>query len=172
MAKSSHARYVDRRLSVARQTLDNLPNEYATGMDAILNEAALDNAYLQAYFALHHYVNELLEAYGQAPLPFQQWHLTDEFFQQYHTVSELREIKVLAKQANSWVNHLLDCPNAIFQQALGEHSAPVAETTQNIIAISSGDDIPKNLFGASRAKEVIQEFSIFVQRQREHLVEY
>lgn len=179
MAKSDHARYVDRRLSVARQILSGIADEQASGMEAILNEASMENALLQAYFAVRHYINELLESYQYKSPNFDQWQLTESFFQEHQSVSELAEFNSLIKQPNSWLDFIVQHPERMLHQANQSASnspqskaQPPKTQPQDMIATSLSVVDSDDKLTLQKAKWAIQQFSDLVQRQREHLLEY
>ena len=113
MAKTSHNRYVDRRLSVARQQL-SLADSHQQSSHSIECSAAVDSAMLQTYFSVIHYFNELLDAYDEPVLSFDRAGfngvLDEQFFERLTSIPQFVEWKQLFCNKNSWFSILLTYP--------------------------------------------------------------
>jgi len=173
MAKSLHSRYVDRRLNIARQQISFAENDENTAQ--IYQEGALDNALLQTYFAIFHYMNELLESYHQPVVSLHNLSLGDDFFSQYSQIPELMELKQLLNNSNSWFAVLMSCPEAVLAQAEKQIAATEVSTANAELENATIQLInltEETLFSPSKIRQLIDQCYEFIQRQRESLIEY
>jgi uncharacterized protein (UPF0332 family) len=174
-SKNLHSQYVNKRLSSARQLLLSAD---AHPSNAVYLEACIDSALLQTYYAIFHYVNELLESY-QRPLIDSSVHgLSSVIEHESVHIPELREWRALLEKSNSYVYVVMNHPSfmlAIASKAddLSQGSKPASSgENASLIQVTSLEvDDEVLMLTEKNVKWVIDECCQLIQRQREHLIE-
>jgi hypothetical protein len=175
VSRNSHAQYVNKRLSSARQLL--LSAGTSPG-NVVYFEACIDSALLQTYFAIFHYVNELLDSYQRPLIKGSDEALSIVIRREGLHVPELREWSALLEKSNGYAFIVINHPN--YMLAAGSKADSLV---QGSTSVSAGDDIPlihvtsidaddeTLILTEKNVKCVIDECHQLIQRQREHLIE-
>jgi len=110
---------------------------------SIYAEGCWDAALLQAYFALLHYVNELLVLYNRPTVEVEgnSFQLKELIVSESHSVSELVELKQLFNTPKSWLNIIVFHPRCMINKG-SELAAKLAEKST---ANSTAKNVPSNL---------------------------
>jgi hypothetical protein len=182
VAENKHSQYVNKRLSSVRPLLANCSQTEGGQRSTVgfYHTACVDAAALQLYFAVFHYVNELLVMYQQPIIENTPWQLRDTIIQQSQNVAELNEWKQLLQQPDSFLSLLVKYPKTMLQ---ADSAAECESDEQNILAAQARDNavIPLVNLGSDENKTlyltehnihwVMDECYRLIQRQREHLIE-
>jgi hypothetical protein len=179
VAKNLHKYYVNKRLSGAKQLLKTLSEPPVK--ESVYTDTCIDAALIHGYFAVFHYVNELLEAYHREGIRSSAFSLQETIIKESAYVTELVEYKYLAQQKNSWLSLLLSYPSEMLQQGFVKedhahhtshahtHKTDVAQPVQLIMVNSDDDHTPD--ITPTIARWILDECTQLIQRQRDHLVE-
>jgi|GEM_PF-6005176 len=175
MAEALHYQYVDRRLSIAKQLLLSLKSDSTDMVSAntLYQEGVIESAILQVYFAVRHYIDELLESYRLSSVEVEPFAINEDFFRAYNTVTEFIEFKQLLLKQDSWLSIVSCYPSQMISQ-VGTASVrkSVNQHQYQFIAIDTLYNDKNQLLSMSRALSIIDECCECIHRQREHMVEY
>jgi hypothetical protein len=172
VAENQHSQYVNKRLSSVKPLLAQTKLEGASST-GFYPSACVDAAVLQLYFAVFHYVNELLVMYQRPAIENNTWQLADVITQHSEDVAELNEWKQLLQLPDSFLSLLCKYPDHMLA-AHKEARLTQATTTSGSQAISLIDisvDDSEIYLTEKNVHWVMDECYQLIQRQREHLIE-
>lgn len=194
MAKGEHAKYVNTRLSSARQLLSECSG-LSLEPSKLLHTALIDSAVLQTRLAFLHYVNELLGAYRHETFDSNTENIANLFAREKQVIPEFVEYYQLLEDSHSWLSLLLAYPDYLLAQATVEEepvkvqplpknlledeqplevSVQKPATKSNTLTLISVSDIESSSLHPltlTSALWVIDQCWQCIQRQREHLIE-
>lgn len=160
---------VNKRLAMARRLLTA---GISVNDNALIQEAFIDAVLLQVYFALLHYMNELREHYRQDVLPTNDFSLMEIIMAGKQTISELTECQLLVANTKSWLSLVIRYPEAMLQGRVKiKNTQPSVSLLINVVP---EDNEAEELLSidVKTVDWVLRECIEFIQRQREHLMEY
>lgn len=170
VAENVHQRYVNKRLASVRQLLSTVNG------GELSRSAAIDAASLQMYFAVFHYVNELLVAYHQPAVETNPWQLTLLIEQKSDSIPELNEWKQLLLSPTSFLSLVLNYPNKMLCSAFSGATDSVLNTEKvadnlhhiALVDVDIEEDAQLTDQNIHWALDACYEL---IQRQRSHLIE-
>ncbi len=188
MAISLYARYVNKRISAARQLLICSQGDTLSTSTHIL-QSLLESAVLQARLGFHHYLYELLEAYQEdcgvdsealAVSGSLFKHRDIPFLVENHkaTVTEFAEFSQLLLSDSSWLAVLSAYPDRLLSDPLSENQS--VDRSENagsdgsilrLVDVDSACPAICHPLDLSSASWLIDQVVECIQRQREHLIE-
>jgi hypothetical protein len=134
---NSHIALVNHRLNAARFFL-SLKNNNENSLTPSQKKASLENALLQLYFALYHYLNELLSYYHKSNITSASLsleHLLIDKEQLFLSVSEFNELQQWYYQRGSLLKILTQLPTSLILDNISETEAASKKNNQ-LIAVS------------------------------------